>query len=332
MTKFSWGELLQDGSPRPTKNKVAIVGYAPSREETPFQLGKDEFEFWGMNDLWKVFPHTQFDRWLDLHSDELLHRSNRAGDRHGQWLKAAGNSGIPVYTLKKQDWIKTSIKWPREKIEEHFKEYTDGEPYFTSTPAWGLAYAAMLGFEEIHIYGINLLGEDEYEYQRPCLDFWIGVCRGLGKKVFIPKSSSLVKTEYVYGYDTHGQQDRQMVKHLKKRLQEQTQEHDNALCKLHQTKGALQTLQYCVAMFEHDLRGGKIPGESTQDEISRRAQGNFSQTVRGVDAVRDGGVHAGGGGIFGGPGDSKVAPGQQEADPKAAREGGKRKRSAKAAN
>jgi len=63
-----------------------------------------------------------------------------------------------------------------------------------------LALAAMEDFEEIHLYGINLAIADEYFYEKPCAEWWLGFLAGRGIKIFVPHASSLLKQYLRYGY------------------------------------------------------------------------------------------------------------------------------------
>ena len=61
--------------------------------------------------------------------------------------------------------------------------------YFTSTIAYMLAYAIMEKVDRIRLYGFEMwsgLDNNEYYYQRPCVDFWIAFALGRGIKVEIP--------------------------------------------------------------------------------------------------------------------------------------------------
>jgi uncharacterized protein YdbL (DUF1318 family) len=63
-----------------------------------------------------------------------------------------------------------------------------------------VVHAIFEGAEEIGIYGVDLLQDEEYAYQRPGCEYWIGVARGLGIKVHVPRSCAVLKASYVYGY------------------------------------------------------------------------------------------------------------------------------------
>ena len=54
-----------------TRDKVAIVGFAPSWKQAPYH--SDEWEIWGLNELYKIIPmdaeYLPRYRWFQLHRD-----------------------------------------------------------------------------------------------------------------------------------------------------------------------------------------------------------------------------------------------------------------------
>jgi hypothetical protein len=74
--------------------------------------------------------------------------------------------------------------------------------YWESSVAYAMALAITEGAEEIAIYGVNMRAEEEYAYQRPNMEYLIGLARGRGIKVHIPECSPLMKFSGFDGY--HG--------------------------------------------------------------------------------------------------------------------------------
>lgn len=72
--------------------------------------------------------------------------------------------------------------------------------YFSSSVAYMAAQAIHEGAEEIGLYGIAMEGHDEYGYQRPNMEYLVGLARGRGIKVHIPEQSPLCKYGRQYGY------------------------------------------------------------------------------------------------------------------------------------
>ena len=102
---------------------------------------------------------------------------------------------IPVYMIQQQDAFPTSVRYPIEEALNYAKR-----DYFTSSVAFMMAIAGMEGFKEVHLYGINLAIGEEYFYEKPCAEWWIGRLEGAGVKVYVPSASSLLKQHRRYGY------------------------------------------------------------------------------------------------------------------------------------
>ena len=65
-----------------------------------------------------------------------------------------------------------------------------------------IAMAIYEGFDVIHLYGVDMAVGSEYEKQRPSCEFWMGVAKELGIKLYIPDQSDLLKCLCVYGRST----------------------------------------------------------------------------------------------------------------------------------
>jgi hypothetical protein len=66
------------------------------------------------------------------------------------------------------------MRYPLEKIIERFK--TD---YFGAGPDYALAYALYKGYTDIHIYGVLMAVGDEYTWQKPTFEHWVGIALGM---------------------------------------------------------------------------------------------------------------------------------------------------------
>ena len=93
------------------------------------------------------------------------------------------------------DDIPCSVPFPRFELEEKYGAY------FTNTISWEIALALHIGVDEIHIYGVNMATDIEYQSQRPSCEYYIGLARGKGVKVYIPPESDLLKAFYSYGFE-----------------------------------------------------------------------------------------------------------------------------------
>lgn len=181
-------EVCPDGSPR---TKVAIVGFAASSKDlAPFN--DPTWSIWGLNQLYRHIPRA--DRWFEIHANWNEHVVE--GTDHQKWLAEAP---IPIYMVDRIPGIPNSVRFP---IERAMQGHLD---YFTSTVAFMIALAIQEGFKEIGLWGIDLIVGDEYFYQKPCAEFWIGVAHGKNITVTLPHTTALCKQSHRYGYEKEPQ-------------------------------------------------------------------------------------------------------------------------------
>ncbi len=165
------------------------MGFAPSsRDMAPFDL--PAYEIWGINELYQFIPRAEL--WFELHKRDEIEITGR-NHKHIEWLKAAK---LPVFMQEHYPDIPMSWRYPIEEITHIFGNY------LTNTISYMLAYAILQGYGEIHVYGVDMAQDREYGTQRPSCEYFIGLARGMGRKVFIPNTSDLLKCAQLYGYET----------------------------------------------------------------------------------------------------------------------------------
>lgn len=245
------------------RDKLVFTGYAPGREKLNYY--DEDFDIWGMNDLWNFSPPTQrWDGWFDIHDLSVQKNNARTGEKHIEWL--SHQKDFPILTLKEVDWVPASVAFPLQEIKDFFAEQlqldnTELAAYLTSTPSYMMALAIMLGYTEVHVFGINLLGKDEYEYQRPCFEYWVGIARGRGIKVVFPPESTIARANFTYGYDTHGggKTSTPLTLHLRDRANKLQEQVNQQTLQLNRNNGYLEAISYAADMARHDAMGGYIP-------------------------------------------------------------------------
>ena len=93
----------------------------------------------------------------------------------------------------------TDLKnYPLDQVIQRFK--TD---YFNSTVDYAIALALYEGYNDIHLWGVNMINNEEYRYQKSGVEFWCGVAKGMGCNIEIHgKLSGIMKTKdgNLYGY------------------------------------------------------------------------------------------------------------------------------------
>ena len=225
---------------------VAIVGWASSsRDLAPF---KDEtWEIWGCNGLGRQMV-GRWNSWFELH--DRVEMEPRMGADYITWLRSRE---VPVYMWAHHDDIPTSTAYPKEQIFQRFGRY------FTSTIAYMLALAIHRskafvdgGYEKIGVYGVDMALDSEYQYQRPCCEYLIGLARGLGLEVIVPTECMLLKTPYVYGLEQPPKDHHDNIiteEFLQKRMAELKSKFNDTLKNTHQMEGAMIQMDYFLHLI-----------------------------------------------------------------------------------
>jgi len=188
-------EALKPGGIPRTRNKVAIVGFAATSMREVVPLFEDpDFEIWGLNQLYMAFPEIteHATRWFQLHERKFYDAAIR-DHKHSAWMGA--QKTFPIYMQQPEPDIPMSVKFPIQTMLANFGEY------FTNSISWEIALAVYEGFEEIHIYGVDMAQDDEYTEQRPSVEYFIGIAKGRGIRVHVPENSDLLKAFWLYPFE-----------------------------------------------------------------------------------------------------------------------------------
>jgi hypothetical protein len=187
---------------RPHK-KVAIVGFADTRDQAPFD--DLTWEIWGLNDLHTMLK--RYDRWFDIHPRDNIEQDTNLMRNRGQTppenigLSGLRKLNVPVYMQDRFEDIPNSMKFPLAEVTSAFPM----GKYMTNSISYMIALAILEGFEEISVYGVDMAVGTEYVNQRPSCEYWIGVAAGRGIKIYIPDASDLCKTRFMYGFEAEKQ-------------------------------------------------------------------------------------------------------------------------------
>ena len=171
----------------PKPRKVAIVARHPkSRYLAPF--ADDTWEIWTLSPMRGCEGFTdlpRYDRFYELHELDLMEREV---DGLTEWITKAKEAEPDRY------WLADDL--PVDAIVERF-----GHDYFTQTVAFMAAHAIYEGVDELSVFGCDFAHDSEYQWQRPCMEFWLGVAVGLGVQVYAPPQCDLIKHQARYAYD-----------------------------------------------------------------------------------------------------------------------------------
>ena len=249
--------------------KVCIVGFSyTTRDDAPFS--DISWEFWGCNRLYTLLD-AKWDRWFELHEPDTI---ASLGEEHIKWLMDLSK---PLYMQDAYPGYPSSVRFPLEEIRARMvadwgfpEEETN---YFESTIALQVALALYEGVDEISIYGVDMVKDSEYEYQKPNLEGWIMLARqqpalnGGRVKVHVPKNSALLKaaTSGLYGYHEgvgvlpprYMENVRARMKAHEKDVQTARDERDRAIARFHTQDGAKQECKLHYERFQDIERGAQ---------------------------------------------------------------------------
>ncbi|RLC81731.1 MAG: hypothetical protein DRJ03_19875 [Chloroflexi bacterium] len=220
---------------RKGKKTVAIVGMAKStRHLAPWN--DNDVEIWVLNESHAHNYTKRITRIAQLHPSWDYMRANNFNDpiypaflRNTPWTQEdidriehmrtykdlprgfpevkVNNKRRPedleIILLEEDENVvgKTSI-FPFMEILEDYPNNKQNVRYFTSSAPYLIALAIHEGFERIEIYGFEMSSQEEYAYQKPCMEFWMGVAIGKGVEIYLPTGCHLLgETEELYGYD-----------------------------------------------------------------------------------------------------------------------------------
>lgn len=197
------------------RNKIAIVGFGPTtRDQAPFT--DPSFEIWGQNQF--AFRQARCDRIFELHPRANIEAEDQVGvagagkdarDSSGYLALLQQEAKRPIYMVQAQPDIPASVEFPHATLSAYFGAHCPKiakAPYVTSTFGHMLQLAIykllteQQSDPEIHVYGVDLLSDEEYAYQRSNAEALCMYAMGAGITLHIPDQSAIFSNAGVYGY------------------------------------------------------------------------------------------------------------------------------------
>ncbi len=170
--------------------KLAIVGTAASS----VTLANNLDESWGIYCLNAAIKQVnRYDLHFELHKVEYL-ESLGGMDIYFDVIRQSGSRSM---MQDAHDAFPEAQIYPLEAITKAFGRY------FNNSASFMLAYAmwANPNLKYLKVYGIEMSGDDEYSYQRPNFEHYLGIAKGRGIVVSLPDSCPLLHCAYMYGFE-----------------------------------------------------------------------------------------------------------------------------------
>jgi hypothetical protein len=242
-------------SERTTGKKVAIIGFAESWKQAPWD--DPDVEFWCLNEFWKYAP--KWHRWFELHDSETLGVSIRdigEGEqkRHLEWLAKDHGPGKTIYMQPQfcDGRFPNAVAFPLDRLAEQFGRY------FTSSIGYMLALAIADDYDWIGLYGVDLASDVEYKYQRANAEYYVGIAKGMGKTVVISDGSAICKAGHLYGYEKGLTTNNPILDAIKSHQATLKKKHEETLAVLNTIDGAIQESENVIKLHEFKERGVKL--------------------------------------------------------------------------
>lgn len=249
--------------PEKVMKKVAIVGFAESsRHLAPYN--DPSFEIWGLNELYHTIP--RWTRWFQIHNRDVF--QGDFSDRDEVHVEQLAGLKCPVYMVKAYEDIPNAVKFPIEEAAKFFTLCKEREgcdkvctlcrkmdAYFTNSISYMIALAIMEGFDEIHVYGVDMAQDSEYGHQKPSCEFFLGWARGAGIKVVLPDESDLCRSFFYYGYEK-GPLAQEKFRLKKDEMQRRITECQANVAKIQEQKKQLEQQEIMQMRIIDHLQGG----------------------------------------------------------------------------
>lgn len=239
------------------KKKVAIVGSA-SRTVNQAPYKDPDWEIWQL--AWRTDDECKYaTRLFDMHA--INEQRLRVPKDYISILNKRSKI-IPIVGPVEDSRIPDLTVYPLADVTAFLggvSEYHNGD-YFMSSIAYMFALAMYEGYEEIGIFGVDLLDVDEYQSQKPNQEYLIGLARGMGIKVFVPHASALVRGTHRYGYMNPPGDGAITLEALEKKLIEYRDKHQQAYTAVCTLDGAIQELTEQVNFLKRKRNGINIGG------------------------------------------------------------------------
>ncbi|KKN90100.1 hypothetical protein LCGC14_0232130 [marine sediment metagenome] len=239
---------MQKRTRKPPIKKLALVGSASNTKDlVPWE--DDSVEIWGL--AWRK-DLIRVNRLFEMHPF-AKHRYKIPKNYVGYLASLR----TPVYLLQEHHRIPNGVVYPIDVVIQRLgpmlDKNSDGD-YFASSIAYLLALAIVEEYDEIQLYGIDFIDTDEYGHQRPNMEYLIGVARGLGISVYIPRKAALCYFPYRYGYELpdFGLIDSGILKEREKQYNEQW---EKARCEFYTADGARQEVRQLLKITEQAKKG-----------------------------------------------------------------------------
>lgn len=245
-------------------NKIALLGTASSSMEmAPFD--DHSWSIWACSPgAFPLCARKRSDCWFEPHRWMPTAPGLPGAPGTKPWFSAdfhtfLGSHKGPVFMSEVQKTIPSSVRIPYEDLIAKYGPY-----FWTSTLTYMIAMAidqlqdrATRGEQvAIGLWGVDMAGTEEWAYQRPGCQHFVGLAMSLGINVVLPQESDLMRPPTMYGIGEHNPRHiallaRKAVAEAQKN--QLTQQFEMAKQQLNTINGSLQELEHVLQSWSDDV-------------------------------------------------------------------------------
>ena len=214
------GESMPVKEEKKDKKILCLIGTAFSRHLAPYD--NPNAEMWGVGHCVLLEDIKRMDKVFETHLPEVYeseispfsgkpiichaNKENRLFGREGDMRVVLGQPN-------KKNLINNWEILPKEYLIDKYKNLLPPSDNFYATNSiaymilWALdKYIETNDFDELHLYGIHLETNTEWQFERPCNEYWLGVLTGYamskGKRgiIYLPPHSDVLRSYHEYGF------------------------------------------------------------------------------------------------------------------------------------
>lgn len=198
----------------------------------------------------------------------------------------------PVFMSQVEPSIPTSIRIPFEQLDAKYGAY-----HWTSTVAYMVALAieqlgprAIAGEKvALGLWGIDMAATEEWSYQRPALQHFLGLAMSIGIHVVLPQESDLMRPPTKYGIGEHNPRHIRMLARLREaeaNLNAAKQQMAQCQINIATWSGVVQEQQYILGCWTDDVEPDLRQAMSFSSEFTKPVgAANGPEATTGAEVV-----------------------------------------------
>lgn len=283
------------GGPAQPRKKIAICGFAASsRNLAPFD--NPEWEIWGLNQLYRHIPRAT--RWFDIHAnwreDNVAGTDHPAWlaqcgipvymSSYEPSVPTCVNyplqrvidrtTGVDYFTSTVAFMVALAINEIDAQVLTEIASLAKAANYADNGPISAaereareilldpVAYEswkdARYAERTIALFGIDLIVGTEFDFQKACVEFLLGLAQARNITINLPSVCALLKQRWRYGYEAEPSGQLIKLAELQKRQAALQNEKSQLIARLQTIDGAIQEGGYWAQVGELRSRGGEV--------------------------------------------------------------------------